>query len=83
MATYKFNAVQRYAKFYGSLCLATGPQEDPLQMPAQDSTEGLCAYLTDRIGTLGLSEDDDTIIFRNASYDDFDALAKAVRMATY
>ena len=83
MATFKFNAVQRYGKFHGALYEASGPKKDPLQHPAQESTTSLSAFLNAQISELGLDEDNDTIIFRNNSYDDFAALEKAVRLATY
>ena len=83
MATYKFNAVQRYGKFHGALYKASDPQKDPLQHPAQDSAASLSAFLNAQISELGVDEDSDTIIFRNNSYNDFAALEKAVRLATY
>jgi len=83
MATYKFNALQRFGKFHGDLFSVTDPAGDPLKNPGHDSAAALSAFLQDQIEKLGLDEDGDAVIFRNNSYSDFADLDRAVRMATY
>ncbi len=83
MATFKFNAIQRYGKLYGALFKATDAPLDPLQNAALDNNADLASWLSDQIAANGLDEEEDTVIFRNNSYNDFVALERAVRMASY
>ncbi len=82
MATYKFAAEKKFGKFHGSLNKA-GQETTPTANPALDTVEDLCEYLGDQLESQTVSEDDDTVIFRNVGYDDFAQLEWAVKRATY
>jgi hypothetical protein len=82
MATYKFAAEKKFGKFHGALNKA-GVDNIPTSKPAHDTMEDLLGYLGDQLESQTVSEDDDTVIFRNVGYDDFSQLEWAVKRATY
>ncbi len=83
MAIYKYEAIQKFGKFYGALYKASDAKPNVGAGEAFASTEALAENLTAQINNHGLDEDDDSIIWRNDAYEDFSALARAVRMASY
>ena len=83
MASFKLNVVHRYGKYYSALYKATDAQGDPLSNPAQPSPEDLSKQVRAQIESLGLDEEEDSIIFRGVSYESFRQLENEVRMAKY
>ena len=83
MATYKFEAEMRYGKYYGNLRSATDPKPDLSKGSPLTSATELANYFNAEIERIGLDEDDDTIIFRGCGHNDYVALEREIRFATY
>ena len=83
MATYKFDGIQRFGKFYGTFYKANAAKPDPLKNNALSDAKALSDYLRAQIAEGGLVEDEDSIIFRGVDYEDFEQLLREVRMSTY
>ena len=83
MATWKFDATQRFGQYHGALYKAGDIAPNLGGQPAQASAEALTAYLQTQLDAHQLEEETDYVIWRNVSYEDFDQLLKAVRLATY
>ena len=82
MATYRFEVAMQYGKLHGHLVPA-GQRPSVTAQPAADSLADLVDTLHNQLETCGVTEEDDTVIFRNVAYEDFAQLEWAVRRATY
>ena len=83
MATYKFEAEMRYGKYYGNLRKATDPKPNLVKGKELSNAAELATFFNAEIERLGLDEDDDTIIFRGCGHNDYVALEREIRFATY
>ena len=83
MSTYKFVAEKRYGKYYGAIAKAgTGPVDTNSSQPIE-TVDDMIDFMHDQMEGLHIQEGQDSVIFRNVSYDDFGDLEWAVRRATY
>lgn len=83
MATYKFEAEQRYGKYFAHLRKAADVKPNLTQEKPMASAEEVADFLIKQTEKLKLKEGADSIIWRNVAYEDFDSLADSVRRATY
>ncbi|MEL6181684.1 MAG: hypothetical protein AAFS10_22180 [Myxococcota bacterium] len=83
MATYKFEAEMRYGKYYGNLRKASDPKPDLTKGQAMSNAAELADFFNTEIERLSLDEDEDTIIFRGCGHNDYIALEREIRFATY
>jgi len=83
MATFKFETESRFGKFFAHLRKAGDPKPDLTKQPALDSAKAMGDFLADEVDRVGLVERQDSIIWRNHSYEDFDQLADEIRRANY
>ena len=82
MATWKLETESRFGKFFVHLRKAGDPKPDLAKTEALSSMNDAALKVLELAESNKLSEDDDSIIWRNIAYDDFDQLADEVRLAT-
>lgn len=83
MATYKFEAIKRYGKYYANMRKATDAKPNLTKGTAMTSPEDIVEFFNQELERLNIVEDEDTIIFHDCGHTDFMALEREIRFANY